>query len=231
MVRKGFTVLLIGSVIGAAFGFVGLLYFADFLSPGLSAFVSYLLMDKPAVTNTNDSQLLQGFIDRGVVSNPQELLDSVVTFYTVVIEILIALIGVIAALTFIYIKTATEDRAKEHVAGEVQRKFDEASFQDGVKSVVREANRPYFDEVKQKIVDLDNLDVSASDLSDAYLKIQDLDESNNELREELEERKIECMELSDQLKFVVERLAVLDTSESIDEETIDLPEDDNNGHS
>lgn len=229
-IRKGFTVILVGALIGSFCGFLSLLIFAEFLTPGLNAFLSYLLLDSVEYVPTPDEvDVLNLLIKEGVVSSPQSLFDNIVSFYTAVIEILIALIGVIAAATFFYIKATTEEKVlelekdtKRKVAEEVQNKFEKQEFHDQVSNYVNGINKPELDKIFKNIEEIESLAIYSMD-------INELLDQNEKLAAKVKYLEAVVKDHQKFRKLMIRYIQKRDTSEAVSEER--LEEDESNGNS
>lgn len=203
-------------------GFLFLLWLSEYLSPGSSAFLGHLALEYSPTLTVADRNVLEELTQRGLVSSPQELMDNVVSFYTVIIELLLALIGIIAAATVFYIKTSTEEKAKGYVNDKVEDKFKESEFVEKVSDVVEGLNKSALHNLEKKIEELNKLDLRAENIDELNRSVEKISQWGQKVAKRIKEFDGDNKATRKQLDLMAAQIAILDRTEELEGEKLPL---------
>lgn len=169
-------------------------------SPSLLSYLGYA--DSVALANADNindpftSHIVGELVKSGTLISLKDVWSFQTGFYQTIITFLIAINGLIAAISVIYIKSTSEEKAEEIT----KKHMHSESFNHMLNiKIENEA------EVRLRIVQSD-LNSTARNFEDAFETVQRLEMENQSLRQ--------------QIKVISERIANLDTSESEGKETL-----------
>lgn len=169
-------------------------------SPSLLSYLGYA--DSVALANADNindpftSHIVGELVKNGTLISLEDVWSFQTGFYQTIITFLIAINGLIAAISVIYIKSTSEEKAEE-----ITKKHMHSECFNHMLNVKIESEA----EVRLRIVQSD-LNSTARNFEDAFETVQRLEMENQSLRQ--------------QIKVISERIASLDTSESEGKETI-----------
>jgi len=180
-------------------GLIALLIFLP--SPSLLSYLGYA--DSVAIANADKvddlftSHVVGELVKSGTLISLKDVWSFQTGFYQTIITFLIAINGIIAAISVIYIKSTSEEKAEE-----TTKKFMHGNAFNHMLSAKIEAET----ESRLRVVQSDFSSVaeelvsSVTGISEAIVRLQNLETENQSLRQ--------------QLKVIAERVAKLDTSEA-----------------
>lgn len=168
-------------------------------SPSLLSYLGYA--DSVALANADNindmftSHIVGELVKSGTLISLKDVWSFQTGFYQTIITFLIAINGLIAAISVIYIKSTSEEKAEE-----ITKKHMHSESFNHMLNVKIENEA----EVRLRIVQSD-LNSTARNFEDAFETVQRLEMENQSLRQ--------------QIKIISERVAILDTIESEGKET------------
>ena len=185
---------LVSCIVGLVFCIVllGLLVFLP--SPSLLTYAGYA--DAVTVANANGindpftSHIVGELVKSGTLVSLQDVWSFQTSFYQTIITFLIAINGIIAAISVIYIKSTSEEKAEEITKKHMQS----PTFDLLVEKKVLSESEATFKQAQR------DFETSANKVDDSLDRLAVLEIENQTLRQ--------------QIKIISERVAELDTSES-----------------
>lgn len=183
------------SIITCSIFCIGLLALLIYLpSPSLLSYLGYA--DSVALANADNmkepytSYIVGELVKSGTLISLKDVWSFQTGFYQTIITFLIAINGLIAAISVIYIKSTSEEKAEETTKKHMQSQ----AFDLLVKEKVSKESEVTFKQAQQ------DFETSANKVDDSLDRLVRLENENRTLRQ--------------QLKIISERIATLDTSES-----------------
>lgn len=209
--------VIVSSMVGAAIGLIAIAFGIFMLVKG-SAPASILgdallLSDIDVeILDNYEKSAINSLILKGFVVTPQDLVITLSSFYTFIIQVLLVVIGAISGLAFFYIKFTSRDRLEDEVESQVTKTFKESrSFQEDLKGYVDENYKPQISELRISMMDLDD-------------QLKEV----SSLRKEFSYTKKRVSEL----ERILSESDTVESSSSDSEDTVSIPgEGDENGHS
>lgn len=195
------TIFYISLITCLIFGIVILMLLVFLPSPSLLSYLGYA--DSVAIANSDNindpftSHVIGELVKSGTLISLKDIWAFQTSFYQTIITFLIAINGLIAALSVIYIKTTSEEKAEETT----KKYMHSDSFDVLLNQKV---------ETKSKL----KLQALRSDFSSGLDSLAESTEAIRNSNERLELLENENKTLRQQLKVVIERVALLDSNES-----------------
>lgn len=189
-----------------ALGFIP--FIGAYLCPGLELFSKAILNGDATKVSESDAKALLTLLEHGVVISPERLITEIVSFYTTMLQILMAILSVLGIVAFFSLRAVSKDQAERVADKAVIQHFDKKAFHDNVENFIRRSMEP----------DLEKIHNHFQEIEASKLKMDDLEA----LTEHFESLKYSYREMDRQIKILSEAISNLDSSESDVQGRIDL---------
>lgn len=202
--------IIVGSALGA-FAFLTLFTFwqgSPIQSSLMEAHGAVLVKPTNPITESQITQINE-LMRGGTVLSADQFLDHTTSFYETLISILVTLLGLVAGIAYMYIKSVSVESAKDQA-----RKYSIESLEsDKFRSVLNEKLSPHL--------------TPLNDISDTHLALQDLEDISDRMPEA--ERRIAS--LQDQVRALANVISSQDETEDSYSSSTLLESDDSVGDS
>jgi polyhydroxyalkanoate synthesis regulator protein len=153
------------------------------------------------VLTTEQAEALLQLTKAGVVISPEELISEIVSFYSTMIQILLAILTVIGIVAFLSLRSLSRDQAEKVAESAISNHVEKQKFHKDVADIVMKATDPYLQQVKNKL----------EEISSKQLQIDDIDE----IMDEIARIQTSVKELGAQIVTVSSVISKLDDSEEL----------------
>jgi len=153
------------------------------------------------VLTTEQAEALVQLTRVGVVISPEELISEITSFYSTMIQILLAILTVIGIVAFLSLRSLSRDQAEKVAESAIINHFEKQKFHEDVADIVMRATDPYLLKIKNRL----------DEISSSQLQIDDMDE----VMKEVAQIQSAVEELDAQIGTISSVISKLDDSEDL----------------
>jgi len=168
-------VFLLAVPIAVLFFMVFVALTSDYLLPGFDPFQHQVL--NGAYRNElseEEAKAVTQLLSQGVIVSPQDLLSSIVGFYTFISQMLLGIMAILGVVAFMSIKLISEEKLEIHADKTIRRQFLSREFNDDIQARIDGLAKPVLTDIQESFSRLSSKDLDFENLATDIEKLNDM---------------------------------------------------------